>query len=118
MKVLTLQRIALLAACAGLSVACSTAHPDASGGAATQTPAPATQALPPAPQSEEDKMPRISGPEAVKEAVAGKAIIVDVRSEQAYREGHAKGSLNIPLDKVEKGEYQVPKDSKIITYCT
>lgn len=118
MKVLTFKRIALLAACAGLSVACSTAHPNASGVAATQTPAPATQTPPPAPQSEEDKMPRINAQEAIKEAAAGKAIIVDVRSEQTYKEGHAKGALNVPLDKVEKGEHQLPKDKKIITYCT
>jgi 3-mercaptopyruvate sulfurtransferase SseA len=117
----TFKRIVLIAACAGLSVACSTAHPDASGAATTQT-TPAittgTTQTSPTPQSEEDKMPRTSAQEAVKLAAAGQAIIVDVRSADAYKAEHAKGALSVPLDKVEKGEHQLPKDKKIITYCT
>lgn len=121
MNEFTFKRIVLIAACVGLGAACSTAHPSASGAANTQTTpaisAAATQA-PPTPQSEEDKMPRTSAQEAIKLAAAGQAIILDVRSADAYKAEHAKGALSVPLDKVEKGEHQLPKDKKIIAYCT
>ena len=46
------------------------------------------------------------------------AILLDVRSEQEYREGHIPGSRNIPmrqLDKVE--EVAENKDSALFVYC-
>lgn len=61
--------------------------------------------------------PRVTASEAKAAADAG-ALIVDVRSEQAYREGHIKGAINIPLDQFPQRIGELPTDRKIITYCT
>ena len=51
---------------------------------------------------------------------AGSAVIVDVRSPNAYAASHAKGAINIPLGDIEMHIDKVvfPKDQWIITYCT
>jgi rhodanese-related sulfurtransferase len=44
---------------------------------------------------------------------------VDVRSADAYKIGHIKGSINLPLDKIQAGDYKdLPRDKRIITYCS
>jgi guanyl-specific ribonuclease Sa len=119
-----LKRLALVTACAGLSLACSMVHSGQTGSTATATPAVNTTAIlsssptPPPVQSEEDKMPRTNAQEAIKLAREGEAIIVDVRSEDSWKMSHAKGALNIPLNKIESGDHKLPKDKKIISYCT
>ncbi len=113
-------RAVLVAAFAGLSLACSTAHSTTQSAATTaaNTAANLNSSPSPPPQSEEDKMPRTSGADALKLSRAGEAVIVDVRSEDSYKMSHAKGALSIPLDKIEKGDHKLPKDKKIISYCT
>jgi rhodanese-related sulfurtransferase len=44
-----------------------------------------------------------------------KTIILDVRSENEYKNGHIESSINLPLDKIENIKYN--KDTKIIVYC-
>lgn len=45
------------------------------------------------------------------------AVIVDVRSKSEYAGGHIKGSLNIPVDQLEKNLSKLSKDKTIITCC-
>lgn len=46
------------------------------------------------------------------------AIIVDVRSKGEYAGGHIKGSVNIPVDQLEKNLGRLPgKEEMIITVC-
>lgn len=47
------------------------------------------------------------------------AVIVDVRVENQYNEGHIKGAINLPLQKIQNEiSKQVPqKDTKIVLYC-
>lgn len=47
------------------------------------------------------------------------AVIVDVRVENQYNEGHIKGAINLPLQKIKNEiSKQVPqKDTKIVLYC-
>lgn len=47
------------------------------------------------------------------------AVIVDVRVENQYNEGHIKGAINLPLNKIQDEiSEQVPqKDTKIVLYC-
>ncbi len=46
------------------------------------------------------------------------AVLLDVRTVEEYREGHVKGSINIPLDSLNKVGGKVPtKDTPIFTYC-
>lgn len=41
--------------------------------------------------------------------------IVDVRTEEEYREGHIKNSINIPVDAID--EIDLSKDIEIVVYC-
>jgi len=45
------------------------------------------------------------------------AQIVDVRSPEEYRGGHVAGSVNIPLQAIEKGMGRLRKDAPVITCC-
>lgn len=59
--------------------------------------------------------------ENAKEILKSKkqAILLDVRSEQEYKEGHLAGSINIPLFDLERGSKKIDcnKQNIIIVYC-
>lgn len=44
-------------------------------------------------------------------------LLLDVRSELEYRNGHIDGAVNIPLDSLRERLKELPKDKKIIEYC-
>ena len=50
----------------------------------------------------------------------GAAVIVDVRSVEAYAESHIKGAISIPLAEIENNPtgLKLEKEQWIITYCT
>ena len=52
-----------------------------------------------------------------KQLVAEGAVIVDVRTPAEYNGGHVKGSINIPLQNMEKQLNKLKKDQVIITCC-
>jgi predicted sulfurtransferase len=67
----------------------------------------------------EEKIPRIKAQDAIKEVADGKSIVIDVRGTEAYKMAHIKGALDIPLQKLESKDFDgLPKDKKMITYCT
>jgi len=69
-------------------------------------------------QNAEDKMPRVKVDVAKKLVAEGKAIIIDVRGADAYKMSHIKGALDVPLNKLEAGDFKdLPKDKTIIAYC-
>jgi hypothetical protein len=78
-----------------------------------------TQASGDLPQTEAD-VPRISVEEAQVAFESGAAIIVDVRSPDAFEESHIAGAISVPLGAIERDLANVPlnKDQWIITYCT
>lgn len=45
------------------------------------------------------------------------AIILDVRTVEEYTQGHVKGSINIPLDILDRNFTKLPKDNVIIAVC-
>ena len=49
--------------------------------------------------------------------IANNAIIVDVRSKEEYKDGHIKGSLNIPLQNLNTQLSKLKKNKTIITCC-
>jgi rhodanese-related sulfurtransferase len=53
----------------------------------------------------------------LKELVKQGAVIVDVRTPGEYAGGHIKGSLNIPLQNLDKNLGKLSKDKTIITCC-
>ncbi len=52
-----------------------------------------------------------------KEMVKDGAVILDVRTPAEYNGGHIKGSINIPLQSLEKNLEKLKKDKTIITCC-
>ena len=45
------------------------------------------------------------------------AVILDVRTEGEYVQGHVEGSLNIPLDQLPEELANLPKDRPVIACC-
>jgi 3-mercaptopyruvate sulfurtransferase SseA len=78
-----------------------------------------TTQTPQIPQTE-DAVPRVTVEEAKSALDSRKAVLVDVRSVEAYTEGHAAGAMSIPLSKFEVNieNLSLDKDQWIITYCT
>lgn len=75
--------------------------------------------VPSPPQSPEDKVPRINVEETKKLLSDAKAIIIDVRGTDTYKTAHIKGALDIPISKLESGDFKgLPKDKRIIAYCS
>jgi len=104
----------LMYACTGLHGS----NNQANGTAQDSHPSPLAT-VPAPPSNPEDKMPRVKVDEARKLVEEGKAVIVDVRGTEAYKLGHIKGALDIPLAQIESGNYTgLPKDKRIIAYCT
>jgi hypothetical protein len=48
---------------------------------------------------------------------AKRPIIVDVRTKQAYDEGHIAGAISIPDPETEQRLAELPKDKLIVAYC-
>ena len=57
--------------------------------------------------------------EELKNKVAQGAILLDVRSEQEYKEGHLQGAINIPDFEITKRvQKEIPKKNQpIVLYC-
>ena len=63
---------------------------------------------------------RIEVHEAKAALDSGQAILIDVRSAEAYASSHAAGSISLPLENFENniGKLSLEKSQWIITYCT
>lgn len=68
----------------------------------------------------EDEVTRVSLEDAKAAFDSGSAVIVDVRSAQAFEASHIPGAINIQLGEFETNptELGLPKNQWIITYCT
>src|SRR5215213_9981313 len=66
----------------------------------------------------EAEVPRVPLEEARVALESGAAIILDVRSPQAYEESHIAGAISIPLGEIETNPagLDLDKDQWIITY--
>ena len=79
---------------------------------AAQTP----QRQPPPPPP--DNARRITAEEAHDLWKKGKALIVDTRTEPAFKESRIKSAILIPEGEILKKIDELPRDKTIITYCT
>lgn len=55
--------------------------------------------------------------EEIKQAIAQGAVIVDVRSPGEYTQGHAKGSMNIPVQNVQRSLKKFKPETTVILCC-
>jgi len=112
-------RVALLLMSACLALACSKMSGATTQPAAPTAPAPNIASAPAPTQNPEDKMPRVSAEETKRLVDQGKAVIIDVRGTEAYKITHIKGAIDYPLSKIENKDFSgLPKDKRIIAYCT
>ncbi len=44
-------------------------------------------------------------------------VLLDMRDREDYQRGHIKGALSMPLEEIDKGYRDLPKDKDIVTYC-
>ena len=65
-----------------------------------------------------DEAPRISLADAKKDFDAGNALFVDTRPVAQFTAEHIKGAINIPVNEIEARYKELPKDKKIIAYCS
>ena len=63
-------------------------------------------------------IPRIGAAEADSLVKQSQAVIIDVRAEAAYRWQHIKGAISLPETQFIPRLASLPRDEKIITYCT
>ena len=82
------------------------------------TPAPARNAPDAEHKDDGHDAPRISLADAKKVFDTGNVVVVDVRDASAYKQEHIKGALNIPIAQVAAHEDKLPKNKKIIVYCS
>jgi hypothetical protein len=68
-------------------------------------------------QSPPAKVSLMSVDELVQEITAGKKpMVIDVRSEEEYREAHILGALSVPLPEFNVYSQSIPKDRLVILY--
>ena len=80
--------------------------------------APAAQAAP-APAASPLVIERITVEDLKKAMEADKVLVVDVRSAEAYLEGHIPGSISAPLSEIDKHIEKLKAAKKpLVTYCT
>lgn len=53
----------------------------------------------------------------MREAVARGGIIVDVRSNEDFLEGHIPMAVNVPMEQLKSGTYSLPKSRYLLVYC-
>lgn len=127
MKMTVLLLFALAASASGCQPAATTAKND--NGSAAHTPpaansgeansAPAVNATPlVVGVTPHDDAARISLADAKAAFDAGTAVFVDSRAEAAYKAEHIKGAINIPGGTLDSKIGSLPKDKKIIVYCS
>lgn len=66
----------------------------------------------------EAEVPRISPADAKKELDAGTAVIIDSRAADAYKMEHIAGAISLPIGSPPEKFDSLPKDKKLIIYCS
>jgi len=94
---------------------------DGSGSTASSTgTSPSSSSSAPAPPSTapSDGVERITTAELRDALEKGTAIVVDVRSPESYKLGHIRGAINIPEPEITRRKDELPRDKKIVFYCS
>ena len=82
----------------------------------TSKPDIANKAKPDAPHA--DTARRINVSEAQNLIATNQAVVIDVRNQAAYDQGHIRGAKLIPFGEVANRAGELPRDKTIITYCS
>ncbi len=93
------------------SAVSSNSKPTATAASPAQNTVPPTSATP-------EEARRITLADAKKDFDAKNVVFVDTRGEASYKNEHIKGAINIPADAFQTRYTEVPKNKKIIAYCS
>jgi 3-mercaptopyruvate sulfurtransferase SseA len=63
------------------------------------------------------EVPRVTLEDAKKAFDEGSAIFIDARPSEAYKDGHVKGSINLPYGSTDDFD-KLPRGKTIIVYCS
>lgn len=66
----------------------------------------------------ESGVPRLTAAELKAAMDRREVTIIDVRDLDGYAQGHIPGAMHIPLNFVESQVPYLPKDRRIVAYCT
>ncbi len=55
--------------------------------------------------------------EAIARAVSENGILIDVRSQKEFLEGHIPMAINVPLNEIQSGRFNLPKRRLLVLYC-
>lgn len=118
----TVLAVVVLTACNSKDQTSATTGNASSSGAANSSSvagsSPASQTPATAQPAPGDGVRRITTVEARSALDKGEAVIVDVRSDSAYKEGHIKGAKLMPSNDFLNRIGELPRDKMIITYCS
>ena len=76
------------------------------------------KAAPVQPPPPSDGIRRVTVHELQDLLAKGQAVIVDVRNQAAFDQGHIKGARLIPVTEIQNRTSELPKDKTIVTYCS
>jgi rhodanese-related sulfurtransferase len=56
--------------------------------------------------------------QAVAEVTSGAAVLMDVRNDSEWEDGHAEGAVHWPLPRLQAGDMpDIPSDAKVYVHC-
>jgi 3-mercaptopyruvate sulfurtransferase SseA len=70
------------------------------------------------PASQDDGVRRVTVQELQDLLTKGQAVVIDVRNQAAFDQGHIKGAKLIPFNEIQNRTGELPKDKLIVTYCS
>ena len=100
-----------------LFIACNTNQKPAGSITTVSSPTPKT-ASPQIPTVHADGVRRITTVELKDLLAKNEAVVVDVRTEASFKQGHIPGARLIPVADVLLKTDQLPKNKLIVTYCS
>ncbi|AEB12285.1 rhodanese-like domain-containing protein [Marinithermus hydrothermalis] len=56
-------------------------------------------------------------PETLPEVLALNPVIVDVRPPERFAHGSLDGAVNLPLERIQQGDHDLPKDRPLLLVC-
>lgn len=68
-------------------------------------------------RKERSELKTISKDELIKKIKNDSVVIVDVRPEEEFINGHIENALSYPLNELRKKMSELPKDKEIVAYC-
>lgn len=60
---------------------------------------------------------KITPEEAKQMMEQGEVLIVDVRSEEEYAQGHIRNAVNVPLERIGDMNHYAKRDDALLVYC-